>query len=163
MAGVPAEILARAEFPPVEDVILPILRSALPGVDVGTLIDSGHPDMFPFVLVRAYSAIGGGGWGGDERFLESAPFSVHTFTDGVEADREGALLSEAARCALRDASLGRLVIPDVAAVIKITMTSRPRRVPDWATSTGPVQYADLPAGTTRYESIYRAAYRSRRH
>ncbi len=42
---------------------------------------------------------------------------------------------------------------------RVQMTSAPRRVTDWATATGPVQYADLPTGVWRYETQYRIGIR----
>ena len=39
------------------------------------------------------------------------------------------------------------------------MTSAPRRVTDWTTATGSVQYADPPTGVWRYETQYRVGIR----
>jgi hypothetical protein len=66
MAGLPAHIRAMAELSPVEDILLALLRAALPGVEMKTpiSIDQG----FPLVLVRC--APHPGEWTGDTRFLE---------------------------------------------------------------------------------------------
>lgn len=138
------------ELAPVEDVLLPILRDAFPGVQVKTEID--FEQGFPFILLRSDAT-----WteyAGDPRFTDIAPVIIHTFCDGANADQDAALLAEAVRVALRDAWLDSRVVPNRGHIAGFTMTSRPRRVTDWATATGPVQYADLPTGVWRYETRY---------
>ena len=143
----PPEVLAKAEFSPVEDIALAILRAALPGVEVNSLIR--HDQAFPFVLVRGGDALGE--WRGDHRFLDSAQLLVHTFASDPDGDEDAALLAEAVRVALRDAWRAQTIVPGRGHITGFDMVSKPRRVTDWATATGPVQYADLPAGTHRYE------------
>lgn len=149
----PAAILAKVEMSPVEDLLLGLLPVELPGVEVSTLIESDQT--FPFVLIR--SAGSWGNWAGDERFLDAASVQLHTFADGVNSDEDAALLAEAVRVTLRDSR--NKVVPGRGHIVSVEMTERPRRAPDWATSTGPVQYADLPTGVTRYETTYHVIIR----
>lgn len=157
MTNLPQSIHDLAEFPALEDVGIAVLRPALE-LPVRTLIPD-QLDVFPFVLVRGnHTAMG---WGGQERFVDRGVLAVHTFTDGPEADDDGARLSEAIRVILREAAKRKVRIDDRNHLHRVTMTSRPRRVSDWATSQGPVQYADLPTGVQRYESLYRVTVRHR--
>ncbi|MEU7905885.1 hypothetical protein [Actinoplanes sp. NPDC049118] len=147
-----------AELSPVEDVMLWLLRAALPGVSVQSLI--WIDQTFPMVLVRRAPSFGE--WAGDTRFLDSADVIVHAFCTDPNGDEDAAILSEAVRVALRDAWLHHTVVPGRGNLIRVEMTSAPRRVTDWATATGPVQYADLPTGVWRYETQYRVAIRKPR-
>lgn len=152
MGVIPERVRAMAEMPPIEDVILYLLREAFPDVPVHSLVPL-RSDLFPFILARGSTAATL--WDGDERFIDSAIVAIHTFTEDPDGDDQGAVLSEAIRIALRDAARRQVRLPGGARLHKVTVHQRPRRVTDWATSTGPVQYADLPAGTYRYETTYR--------
>jgi hypothetical protein len=156
MTGIPSHIKAIAEFSPVEDVILPILRQRLePEIPVGSLI--AMDQTFPFVLVRRGRIIGN--WNGDPRFTDSARVDINCFVEGVDADEDAAILAEAIRVILRDAWLNQIVVPGRGHIILCTLETPPRRAPDWATATGPVQYADLPTGVIRYEASYHIGIR----
>lgn len=155
VSSLPPDVLALVEFSPVEDVILPILRRRIPSVTFQTLIED--EERFPFVLVRRAPSLGG--FDGDERFVDVANLVVHTYTDGLNADEDGALLSEAVRVALRDAGRRNEGAPGRGYLTRTVLTSTPRRVTDWATATGPVQYADLPTGVWRYETTYEVEVR----
>ncbi len=155
MAGLPAHIRAMAELSPVEDVLLVLLRQALPGVEVKTLIAAQQ--RFPLVLVRRAPHLGQ--WAGDTRFVDSADIVVHTFAADPDGDQDAAILAEAVRVALRDAWLHHRTAAGLGHVLRVDMTSAPRRATDWATATGPVQYADLPTGVWRYETAYRVTIR----
>ncbi|MFI2673901.1 hypothetical protein ACH5AU_30835 [Streptomyces albidoflavus] len=150
MAGLPDEIKAMAELSPVEDLLLAVLRRRLPGVRVASLIDANQ--QFPLVLVRRDPSFGA--WQGDTRFTDAARVSVHTFAEDPDGDEDAAILGEAARVALRDAWLAQEVIPGRGHITRCDLNSPPRRVADWATATGPVQYAALPTGVWRYEAVY---------
>ncbi|MFJ1932620.1 hypothetical protein ACIOGZ_08070 [Kitasatospora sp. NPDC088160] len=150
MAGLPDHVRALAELSPVEDLLLAVLREGLPGVPVQTLI-SLH-QQFPLVLVRRDPTWGE--WQGDTRFTDAARVVVHTFAPDPDGDEDAAILGEAVRVVLRDAWLKQQVYPRLGHIIRVDMNSAPRRAADWATATGPVQYADLPTGVTRYEAIY---------
>lgn len=150
MAGIPDDIKALAERTPVEDLMLAVLREGLPGIAVNTLI--ADDQTFPFVLVRRIPGLGGGA--DDPRFIDSAAIAVHCFVPDPDGDEDAAILSEAVRVVIRDAQLAQKVYPQLGHITYQEMTSPPRRVTDWATATGPVQYADLPSGIWRYETHY---------
>lgn len=136
---------------PVEDLLLDLLPSKLPGIQVKSLI--ADEQTFPLVLARRSGNFGN--WAGDPRFLDAAQVTIHTFAEGVNADEDAGLLAEAVRVVLRDSV--NVVVPNRGHIVNVTMSSAPRRVTDWATATGPVQYADLPTGVWRYETIYQVA------
>lgn len=138
---------------PVEDLLLALFREALPDVSIQTLIQKGQ--VFPFILIRSSGSWGA--WNGDERFIDSSTVDVHTFCEGINADKDAALLSEAARVILRDSR--NKVIPERGYVVAVEMLDRPKRSPDWQASVGPVQYADLPVGVERWEASYRVTIR----
>lgn len=150
MAGIPAEIAALAELSPIEDLLLAILRDGLPGIAVKSLI---APDQqFPLVLVRRVSTLGD--FAGDTRFIDSASVTVDCFAPDPDGDEDAAILSEAVRVVLRNAWLDQKVVPQRGHITRLDVASPPRRVTDWATATGPVQYADLPTGVWRYQTTY---------
>ncbi|WP_405978862.1 hypothetical protein [Streptomyces sp. NBC_00158] len=150
MAGLPDHIKAMAELSPVEDLLLAVLREGLPGVRVKSLVDL-HEE-FPLVLVRRDPTWGQ--WQGDTRFTDAARVVINCFVPDPNGDEEAAILSEAVRVVLRNAWLNQKVYPRRGHIIRVDLNSAPRRATDWATATGPVQYADLPTGVWRYESIY---------
>lgn len=158
MSGLPGHIRAMVELSPVEDLLLVLLREALAGVSVQSLI--WDDQTFPMVLVRRQPSFGE--WLGDTRFLDSADIVIHTFAPDPDGDEDAALLAEAVRVALRDAWMRHRSVSQRGHLTRVTMTSAPRRVTDWATATGPVQYADLPTGVWRYESLYRITIRKPR-
>ncbi len=159
MAGIPDEVKALAELSPIEDIVLYLLRAGLPEeIRVQSLI-SVHQE-FPMVMPRRMANFGD--WGGDPRFTDRALIALHVFVEDPNGDEDAAILSEACRVVLRNAWLDNTVVPDRGHLINIELTSAPRRVADYTTSSGPVQYADLPTGVWRYESIYRIAVRKPR-
>ncbi|WJN62712.1 tail terminator [Streptomyces phage phiScoe15] len=158
MSGLPPEIKALAELSPVEDLLLALLREGLPGIQVKSLI-AAH-QTFPLVLIRRAPTFGQ--WAADTRFTDSAQVTIHTFCADPDGDEDAAILSEAVRVVLRDAWLGNKVVPGRGHLTRVDLTSAPRRVTDWATASGPVQYADLPTGVWRYESVYQIAIRKPR-
>lgn len=158
MAGLPDEIKALAELSPVEDLLLAVLRDGLPGIKVQSLIS--FDQTFPLVVVRRLPSFGN--WEGDTRFLDAAQIAVHAFCVDPDGDEDAAILSEAVRVVLRNAWLDQVVVPGRGHLTRVDMTSAPRRVSDWATSSGPVQYADLPTGVWRYETLYQIEIRKPR-
>lgn len=155
MAELPDSVKAMAEFAPVEEVLLPVLRNRIPGIDIKALYEDDQT--FPVVLVRRVNPVQG--WPGDPRFLDVAVVDIECLCEGLEADRDAALLSDAVRVALHRAWQEQDVIPDRGGVSFVHMFIPPHKVPDWATSVGPVQYADLPQGVVRYESSFRVDIR----
>ena len=146
----PASVLTKADFSPIEDIALAILREELPDVPIFSLIPEETPDFF--VLTRRRSALGN--WDGDPRFTDVGQVDIHIFTRDPDGDEKGAVLGEAVRVAFRNAWLDHRSVPGRGSVIRIIQTSDPARKTDWATASGPVQYADLPTGYWRYESSY---------
>ncbi|USH45849.1 tail terminator [Streptomyces phage VieEnRose] len=159
MAGIPDHIKALAELSPVEDLMLAVLRDGLPEMQVKSLISADQT--FPLVIVRRGPSFGE--WGGDTRFTDSAQVSVQCFAADPNGDEDAAILSEACRVVLRDAWLDNKVVPGRGHFTRVELQSAPRRVTDWATASGPVQYADLPTGVWRYESIYQIEIRKPRN
>jgi hypothetical protein len=125
MSSLPQSILAMVEFVPVEDLLLPILREALPDVAVQSLIEDEH-DTFPFVLVRGRTNVTDS-WDGDPRFIDIAMVAVHTFAEGLNSDQDAALLSEAVRVALRDAARRRVTVPGAGTLLEAKHRARPVR------------------------------------
>ena len=152
-ANLPAEILDLIELHPVEDLVLRILREALPTSPIYSMIpfDQGALGDY-FILIRRLP--GWGTWDGDARFIDFAGVGVHVFAKDPNADAKGALVSEAVRVVLRDAAKNRVHYPDLGGPTKVRMDEEPVRKTDWATSSGPVQFADLPSGYQRYEARY---------
>lgn len=149
--NLPPALFAVTEFAPIEDILLGLLRGGLWGIPVYTLIP--EKPVFPFVLVRKVSnSISQ--WDGDPRFVDRARFTVQAFTQDPDGDEAGAVLSEAIRVVLHQHWMAHTNVPGFGTIVKLEMVASPTRVTDWATSAGPVQYADLPTGTWRYEAQY---------
>lgn len=142
------DVLDLVELSPVEDILLAVLRPALTSVSVTTLVEEGIE--FPAVIVRTIGSWGS--WGADPRFTDTTSVEVHVFCDGVNADEDCSLLSDAVRVVLRDAV--NTVVEGRGWLTEATMIDRFKRVADWATATGPVQYADLPSGVVRWQATY---------
>lgn len=150
MLPLPPSVTSRLQFSPIEDIMLAVLRDAFPDIKVGTRVelDTG----FPFILVRGTRSPVG--WGGDQRFVDVRQIELQVYTQDPDGDEAGSLISEAVRVALFDAWRNNFHVPGRGWINHIKMSSPPHEVPDWATATGPVQYADLPSGIFRYETRY---------
>lgn len=152
--ALPQEILDLVEMHPVEDLVLAVLRKRITSVPVQSQIYDDQT--FPAIVIHRGDMIGEW-WGGDPRFIDNARLDVFCFVEGVNADEDGALLSEAVRNALRN-SINE-VVPGLGYLTQVTMTSPPRNAADWDTATGPVQYADLPNEVVRYSTTYALSIR----
>jgi hypothetical protein len=148
MTSLHPDIHNLVQLRPIEDLLLAVLRPALTNVSVQTLVFDDQT--FPFVLIRTNGDWGS--WGGDPRFIDTAQVNVQVYCEGLNADEDAAILSEAVRVTLI-ANVNR-VFPGIGHMTKADMTQRPRRAADWASATGPVQYADLPTSVFRYETLY---------
>ncbi|MGI5530155.1 hypothetical protein ACQEVX_23030 [Streptomyces syringium] len=115
-----------------------------------SLID--QHETFPLVLIRRDPSFGA--WSGDTRFTDIARVVVNAFAADPDGDQDAAILAEAVRVVLRDAWLKNDTTTGHGHITRVEMNSAPRRASDWATATGPVQFADLPTGIWRYEAIY---------
>lgn len=148
-------------FGSVDDLMLGLFKrffEAHPDITIGTHYSTGMQP--PAVIIRRERRSGQASVDSDDdRFLKSALVSVNTLTAGPDADALGEELQEACRIAIREAQQGQVVIPGCGYISAITNSVEPSRVSDWATSTGVVQYASLPKGWSRYESVYRLLIR----
>lgn len=149
LPGIPQSVREMAEFAPPEDVVLPLLRQALPGARIFSKVPA--EDLFPYAIVRV--APTERWWSGDDRFVNWATIQVHVFAQDPDGERKAAIFSDAIRVALRDAWRNQ-TDSGYGFICDFRMTNSPSRRADWATAQGPVQYADLPTGTTRYEAMY---------
>ena len=150
MSTLPESVLRMVEYSPIEDIVLAALRKRLPDVRVQSLYRENEST--PLVLIRRDPEESN--WSGDPHHLDTAYIDVEVLTEGLEADTDGALLGEAVRVALRDTWLQRDIFPGLGHFVWVEQTVAPHKRSDWATATGPVQYADLPAGWSRYESSF---------
>lgn len=143
-------------FGSADELMLGILRPFFAGkeVHVGSLFSSGLEP--PIVIVRRERRSGTQGLSAsDDRFIQPVVISINTITAGVDADEIGEELQEACRIAIRQAVINQTVVPGAGHITRLENAITPSRVSDWATSTGVVQYASLPKGWVRYESVYR--------
>lgn len=155
------------EFGPSEDLLLRILRDYFygdpnvfdPPVDpefvphIRTLLP--EDTKFPLLLVRRDRRSGSQTLDtNDQRHSLSAVATMETLCQGDDADEANALLQEAVRLCILGAVERQAGYPDLGYLNRVNIWSQPARVSDYATSTGVVQYASLPNGVVRYESIY---------
>lgn len=155
--NLPASITGIAEMMPVEDLMLNIFRDKLPDLPIFSLIPFDLHDLDFFSIVRRVPMTGA--WRGDERFIDTAYAAFHVFTRDPDADEKGAAISEAVRITLREAVQEQKSYPDLGYLKQARLITEPARRTDWATSSGPVQFADLPQGYFRYESQYAVSIR----
>lgn len=150
--SLPDEVLDLVALEPLEDLVLAIFRTDLESVTCGTRYAKSQS--FPYILVRVIDD-----WGRpkqDHRFVSTRQLVVHTLCDGLNAEEDAGLLGEAARVVLTNA-VNR--VSDKGWLSRVDPISLPSQSPDWAAATGPVQYADLPTGVTRYQAKYEVSYR----
>jgi hypothetical protein len=159
MANLPDSVKALAERTPAEDLALDILRSRLPDIEIVTAIRVDQT--FPVILARQLPNFIT--FISDERFVASVDLAIHAFAQDPEGDRDAAIISEACRVVLRDAWLNHYDNPALGSVTFFETLSPARQASDWADASGPVQYADLPAGVWRYEARYRLVVRKPRN
>lgn len=143
-------------FGSADELMLGILRPFFHGsnVHIGTLFSSGLEP--PIIIARRERRSGTQAIDtADDRFTQPVVMSINTITSGVDADEVGEELQEACRIAIRQAVINQTVVPGAGHITRVDNAIVPSRVSDWATSTGVVQYASLPKGWVRYESVYR--------
>lgn len=147
-------------FGAVEDLLLGIFRPFFAGTDATVSAAYYEGMKLPAVIPLHARRSGGITYqNSDQAFTEAALIEVNTITEGANADADGAELQEACRHALLLAQRQQLVIPGVGVINRIQSSTKATRQSDWATATGLVQYATLPAGALRYESIYKLLLR----
>lgn len=147
-------------FGAVEDLLLGIFRPFFAGTDA--YVSAAYHEGMKLPAIIPLHARRSGGityQNSDQAFTEAALIEVNTITEGLNADADGAELQEACRHALLLAQRRQLVIPGVGVINRIQSSTKATRQSDWATASGLVQYATLPAGAIRYESIYKLLLR----
>lgn len=151
-------------FAPPEDILLAIFRpleAEIPGLVVTSRIPDDEDMTTPMILCRS----GTGSWNsdsfqGDEtRFVRRFIADIQVFTDDPEGDKKAALLSELAYQRLRTVQRRQIVFPGLGHLAYVRTSTPAHQVPDWATSTGVNQYANLNKGMYRYEAKYGIAVR----
>lgn len=141
-----------------EDLLLGIIRPLeedIPGLTVSTIIQDDFPT--PYVMCRSDT----GSWdsdtagSADRRFMRRFTADIQTWVDGTEADTRNGWLQEIVYLRLYTAWSRQIIVPGVGHIAKLRVSSPAHEVPDWATSTGVNQYAQLPKGMLRYQAKYR--------
>lgn len=150
--GLPTSVTDKVILHPVEDLLLAILREGLPGVPIGTMIPMDVSGSNFFVVFRRVPTMGN--WHGDPRFMDHVTINFQIFTKDPDADDKAALIGEAIRVTLFEAAKEQKVYPFLGWLKSARMDEGPSRQTDWASTTGPVQYADLPAGFARYQATF---------
>lgn len=154
-------------FGPIHRLGLGIIRDWFEGVvvqgrpvTIGSRIPADLSDSMPLVMIRSDRRSGGDTRrSGDERFLRSSLLSVETFTVGLNAESDGYNIQESVRLGLWDAWRNQTSVPGAGSLARIITSSDASLVSDYATSTGVVQYASLPKGAARTESIFQVFVR----
>lgn len=95
----------------------------------------------------------------DEFYVRSTVLEVNTLASGRNAEKDAADLQEAIRHVFMDAHRRQVVIPNVGSLSSVSSSVMATRQTDWASSSGPTQYAKLPHSATRYEARYRILIR----
>jgi hypothetical protein len=158
MSGLP--YIKVPEFGSADELFVEIFRRFFVGqaIEIATVYQEGMT--VPIIETRRERRSGTMGLGTkDERFLRSAVMTVNVMCAGIDADEDAEQLSEMCYNALLEAQQNQIVIPGRGHIADIKNSSTIAREADWATSTGSVQYASLPKGTVRYETIYRVLFR----
>ncbi len=153
----PDGVMERVEMFPMEDILLSIFRRGLPSLTVHSLIPPSEYISYPFAVARRGSPVGN--WRGDARFLDRGRATVSVFTQDPDGENKGIMIGEAIRVMMRQAWLEHWNFPGLGSIVDIKMVQEPTRVPDWATSAGPVQFADLPGNVWRAEIYFNMVVR----
>lgn len=126
------------------------LEADLPdGVTCRSRIEEGNA--VPYVMIVEVQPTTGGQFIRSDDAVDVLEFEVHTFTSGLDAEDVAWRISWSIIKLLRDyAARGRRVPGRESFVKAFELMERPRRREDWADSTGPVQYQDLPVGVERF-------------
>ena len=153
--NLPASVLDRVAFFPYEDILAAMFQRAFPELRFETYVS----EVLTYPMITGARFTPQGGWSGDPRFIDSGPVRINVFCAGPDADVEAFLISEAIRVMMLEASLERWNFPGLGSIVNITMSTEPADVNDWATATGIVQFADLPEGVIRFETVYQMTIR----
>ena len=154
--NLPASVVAAQELTPTEDFMLALLRHLHPDLSFFSWIPFDQTSeplaSGPFVIVRREPSMSSMNY--DERFVDLASVSIQVFVKDPEADLKGALISEAIRSSLHKEVRWPTYYPGLGSLVSVRRAEEAIRKTDWASGTGPVQFADLPTGFIRYEAVY---------
>lgn len=154
--------LAAPVFASPEDFLMALLRplqDEMPNLAVETIIEDSMSA--PYLMARSDT----GGWQNDNvgtadtRFYRRFNAEIQTWTAGPDGDQHGSELQELVRLHIFTCWQNQLVVPGMGHIARFRTFSPAHRVPDWATSTGMNQYANLAKGLYRYEAKYGLAVR----
>lgn len=152
------------EFGAVEDYLLAVLRpleAEVPDLRVVAYIeaDDAFSEHQNHILARRVpGAFANASFGSnEERFVQRGMIRIETFTnDGQDGngDLRGSKLQEICRRRLLTVYRKQVVVPGVGHLCELRNSSPAHRTSDWQSSTGVVQYANLPHNMHRYETTY---------
>ena len=139
--------------------LLKPLEDLVPNLKVRSLIEPNFspPYVFARAIVGAWSTNSFGT--DDRRFLQGRLLDVQAFTEGPDGDTSADALLELCWQQLWSAKVNGTKVPGVGYITYLRTVTPPRRVPDWASSTGVQQYANLPKGYTRYQTTLGIVHR----
>jgi hypothetical protein len=154
------------DFAPIEDLLLGIFHRWFDGMGIHVASQFSEEMPIPAVIARADLRSGMQAFhsGSDDRFTRAVPVSISVFSNGpagngLDADKTAAQLGESVTLCLRTAYMEQWVVSHAGHITALDQASIFVRKTDWQTSTNVVQYASLPEGLVRYESIYRIMFR----
>lgn len=153
-------------FGAVEDLMIGLLRpwfarvKAAGGPEVHVYSEYQADMIPPYVLVlntrrtgiEAYETK-------DDEWARAAVLEVNTIAVGLNAEKDCSDLQESVRHCFLEAHRNQTVVPNAGVINQVTTPTLATRQTDWASASGPVQYAKLPHGASRYESRYRLIIR----
>ena len=154
--NLPVSVTNNVQFYPYEDILIKMFERGLEGIPFKTYI----PEVvgpYPFILGHRFTPQAG--WSGDPRFIDTGLIRISVFAAGPNAEDYGVFISEAIRVMMLKAHMDRWHFPGLGSILHIEMRVEPTESTDWATSTGVVQFADLPKGVLRYETVYKMTIR----
>lgn len=147
-------------FGAVEDLLLGILRPVLEPKGVHVYAEFEEHMQLPAVVPLSSRRSGTTAFdGADVAHMRTAVIEMNTICDGPDSAKENAELQEACRHVIINAWRNQTVVEGAGVINRIDNSTIATHVTDWATSTGVVQYANLPNGAERYEAVYRLLIR----
>lgn len=165
--GLPPSVAEAQRGLPVEEVALAILREKHPELAIYTLLPWSQESNANWaaelnstltvrggILVLVRHIAQAGIWGGRPGLLDKGLVAVHVYTKDPNGEDKGAMVSKALRDTLVRAACDDWYRPDIGALKGVRVDETPNRKTDWATASGPVQFADLPTGYWRTEGRY---------
>lgn len=170
--GLPASVLRHAVLKPPENLVLEIVREQMPDVPSRIGIP-GEEGLWPHelsavpgqqraaapLLILIRRAPGYGVWAGSPRGVDACGISVQVFAHGADAEERALWTGEAVRAVLAEAQYEQRVYEGLGALTSCWLEMEGQPKADWATASGPVQYADLPEIWCRTEARFQVMVR----